>query len=65
MNEYRFSKYREAKDSDDIKEIEAEVLNVLAQEKVDNKNREIDFPSSDEEDSDEAAYMESIREKIR
>ena len=55
VNEFRLSKYKECKTSEEMQQAEKEVLEELAQEKEENRHRDM-FPSSDE-DSEEEAYL--------
>eukprot|EP00806_Schmidingerella_arcuata_P003028 Macronucleus_3742.p1 GENE.Macronucleus_3742~~Macronucleus_3742.p1 ORF type:complete len:208 (+),score=5.14 Macronucleus_3742:1-624(+) len=60
VNEYRFSRYKGCATSEEMKQREAEVLEELRVEK--QERREIEMPSSDSDDSEEQAYLQSIRD---
>ena len=53
--------YRGCKTSEEMIEAEAKCLAELRDEKEENRNREIEMPSSD--DSEEEAYLQSIRDR--
>ena len=61
VNEFRFQMYRGCKSSEEMIEAEAKCLAELRDEKEENRNREIEMPSSD--DSEEEAYLQSIRDR--
>ena len=60
VNEFRLSKYKGCKTSDEMKAAEKEALAELAEDRRENRERDM-FPSSDE-DSEEEAYLQYIRD---
>ena len=63
VNEFRLSLYRGCKTHEEMVEAEARALAELREEKEENRNREIEMPSSD--DSEEEAYLQSLRDKSK
>ena len=63
VNEFRLSRYRGCKTSEEMTQAQTDVMAELAQDREDNRNRAIDLPSSDSSDEDERAYLQSLRDR--
>ena len=57
INEFRFEKYRGCETSEEMLQAQIDVLEILQQEKEDNRNRAIDMPSSDSDSEEEREYL--------
>ena len=61
VNEFRLSKYRGCKTSEEMEQAQEDALAELAEDRIENRNRDM-MPSS-EEDSEEEAYLQNLRDQ--